>query len=394
MIIKADPAKITKRWVYKLDALGLEKTKVDCGEGEELVPTIQPPKLIVSEETEDKARTYAVFSGYPELYRYINNHRKEMGGDPSLYEVCPHYMKMHFDIDLQVSGVDPEIVENKDKVILYPILVAFKDVLEKHFPGRFTDRVFVDSLVITESHTSEKISYHIIQDGFFMTSKECKYLYTETKDLLVKRSHELQADRIDHAVYGSNQNFRVYGCCKKNKKNVKSGYTGPDLVFGQERYSHQHLVNRLRTKYDTESPINMRILGASLISNIITSMRLNVPTFEKIMDIKQQLGNKTHSRKLDATDNTVYDIFNNHALSRANDGSPAFEMSYGLSGGITILNRIKSSFCSLCDRVHDEENIFLKIEMNNDIHYYCRRAQDEKQKKKKTAYIGNLTSLE
>lgn len=93
-------------------------------------------------------------------------------------------------------------------------------------------------------------------------------------------------------------------------------------------------------------------------------------------------------------DEEINGIFNKHALSKAEDGSPAFEMSYGLTGGIIIFNRVKSSFCSLCERVHDEENIFLKIEMNNDIHYYCRRAQEEKSKKKKTVYIGNLTSSE
>lgn len=402
MIIKNDTSKVIKRWVYRLDGLNLEKTKVDGEDGdEELVPTLQPPKLIVSEETEDSKRTYTQFSGYPELYRYIKNHRKEFGVPPSLYEVCPYYMKMHFDIDLPTTDLDMEVVRNKEEVILLPILIAFRDTLEKHLPGKFTDKLFVDTLVITQSHTVEKISYHVVQDTFFMTNIECKMLYRDTKALLEKRSQKLQADSIDHSVYGNNQNFRVYGCCKRNKRNSKEVYTGPALQIGSESYTHQRLTDRLSIP-GCLAPLNMKILAASLISNIITSMRLALPVFEKLQPERVLLmKSKAKGKPVEKLEMEAFKIFSSHPLSKSQDGSPAFELSYALTGGIVVINRIKPSHCSLCERVHDEENNYLKIEMNNDVHYYCRRAQDNSPKKgKKSAakmdheYVGTVTCEE
>jgi len=398
MIIKTDLGKVTKRWVYKLDLLGLEKSKVGCNEGEdEVVPTVQPPKLIISEETETKTRTYALFSGYPELFRYITNHKREHSVPPSLYEVCPYYMKMHFDIDLSTEGLDEEIIKCRDKVILYPILVAFKDVLETNFPGKFTDTIFVDSLVITESHTLDKISYHIVQDNYFLTNLECKILYEQTKALLVKRSQKLQAESIDPSVYKTNQSFRVFMCCKKNKKNIKKAYSGPELEFGTEAYSRNRLIERLRNKYEKiecVTPIEMKVLAASLISNIITSSRLSMSSQSPAIARHVSSSASRTSRPIDPRDVNAFGMFCKHPLGQSADGSNAFELSYALSGGIIVLNRVKSSRCSLCNRVHDEENVYLKIEMNNDIHYCCRRAQEENPKKGYTTYIANITSLE
>jgi hypothetical protein len=388
MIIKTDQKIVTKRWLNKLEALGLEKLKLT---DDELVPVLQPPKLIIAEESEGKYLTYSLFSSYAELYRYINCYRKETGSSPSLYEVCPHYMKMHFDIDLPTKDLDMEIVRAKERIILHPILLSFKDVLEKHFPGKFCDKTFVDSLVITQSHTAEKISYHLVLDNYFFTNTECKIMYMETKDHLIKSHHLLQSSCIDQSVYKSNQNFRVYGCCKKNKRNVKGGYEGPDLEFGLEKYSHQRLVNRLRNKYEQEettTPINMKILAASLLSNVITSIRLTFPetNVEKYVT-------RSEFKKITTSDTSMFDVFLRHPLSRSANGDPAFEISCSLTGGILVLNRVSPSECSLCKRIHDEENIYLKTEMNNDVFYYCRRAQDEKRDPYKI-YIGNTISLE
>lgn len=388
MIIKNDPRIVTKRWLGKLEALGLEKLKLT---EDETVPTLQPPKLIIAEESEERYHTYSLFSSYAELYRYINHYRKEHGTVPSLYEVCPYYMKMHFDIDLPTKDIDMDIVRNKEAIILHPILISFKDVLESHFPGKFCDKGFVDSLIITQSHTAEKISYHIVFDNYFFTNTECKIMYMQTKDLLTKNRQLLQSSCIDPSVYKSNQTFRIYGCCKKNKRNVKGGYEGPDLEFGSERYSHKRLENRLRNKYEqteTTTPINMKVLAASLLSNIITSIRLAFPE----TNVEKHV-TRSEFKKISTTDTTVYDLFLRHPLSRSANGDPAFEISCALTGGILVLNRKAPSECSLCKRVHDEENIYLKIEMNNDVFYYCRRAQDEKRDPYKI-YVGNIISLE
>jgi len=67
MIIKPDLYATNKRWVYKLDGLGLDKIKVTSDEtnetddGEqhnEIIPALQPPKLIISEEIDGKSRLY------------------------------------------------------------------------------------------------------------------------------------------------------------------------------------------------------------------------------------------------------------------------------------------------------------------------------------------------
>lgn len=397
MIIKQDHSNIQKRWVYKLDALGLEKLKVSSeNDSQEIVPVIQPPKLIISEESEDKTRKYSTFNGYPELYRYIAYCRSVHGHPPSLYEVCPYYMKMHFDIDLCVEGIEKSVIDNKEISILYPILVAYKDVLNSLYDNLFTDKHFVDTLVITQSHTTDKISYHIIQDCYFMTNQECKEIYNQTKSLLHKRNYTLQGNCIDASVYKPNQNFRIYGCCKKNKKNLKSGYVGPKLMFGDFGYTHDHLICRLKTKYEHEeciTPINLKVLAASLLSNIVTCTRLTLDSPNSSVPFSDKAILKSSTRKIDHEDNMACEMFFKTPNSRTSDGEIAFSPSGAITGRIVTLSRIKPSHCSLCDRVHDEENIFLRTEMNNDVFYYCRRALDDK-KKVTCLYIGNITSLE
>lgn len=397
MIIKQNHYVVNKRWVYKLDALGLEKSKPASNDDtQEIVPIIQPPKLIISEESEDKTRKYAVFSGYPELYRYVAYYKHVNGHPPSLYEVCPYYMKMHFDIDMSTEELDEDIVQNKEIKVLYPILVAFKDVLNNKFNNIFGDRNFVETIIITQSHTLDKISYHIIQDSYFMSNWECRELYEETKKLLQDRKYTIQAECIDSSVYKPNQNFRIYGCCKKNKKNVKNEYTGPNLVFGEYEYSHANLIKRLKNKYEIHeciTPSSLKILSASLLSNTITCTRLSLDSVVLQSQSTQKNSIRGKTRETNGEDKLVCDLFFKNSLSMTPTGEPAFSPSAAITGRILTFSRLRPSHCSLCDRVHDEENIFLKTEINNDVFYYCRRALDNKKKTNKI-YIGNITSSE
>lgn len=384
MILPKGPYDVNKRWVYKLDALGLEKSKpMSNDDAQEIVPIIQPPKLIISEESEDKTRKYAVFSGYPELYRYVGRYKNVNGHPPSLYEVCPYYMKMHFDIDMSTNGLDENINQNKETMVLYPILVAFKDVLNNKFNNMFGDREFVETLTITQSHTPDKISYHIVQYSYFMSNWECRELYDDTKKLLQDRKYDIQAECIDSSVYNPNQNFRILGCCKKNKNNKKSEYTGPKLVFGDYEYSHEKLI----------TPTSLKFLSATLLSNTITCTRLSLESSNQQYHSIQKKSLRGKSREADGEDKLVCDLFFRNNLSMTPSGEPAFSPSAAITGRILTFSRLKPSHCSLCERVHDEENIFLKTEINNDVFYYCRRANDNK-KKSSRIYIGNITSSE
>lgn len=127
--------------------------------------------------------------------------------------------KLYFDFDkaLDVQQLDVEhgapIIENDFIQDMNEVLIASVDAL-------FGAVLNPDNIVYTNSSISSKASYHIIIPGFNTSVDNLKILYGVVSKTLGEKN-PVYINCLDSAVYGTNQCFRLLGCCKMGKNNKK-----------------------------------------------------------------------------------------------------------------------------------------------------------------------------
>jgi hypothetical protein len=389
MIVRPQDRVKNIRWKYKLKDIDLPPLKISEGD-RETVFNLEMPKLIVGEESDKGSRKFALFSNYMELYRYSKLVRETTGAPPSLYETCPYYMKIHFDIDLKKDTIqNPDhasrIFEDENvryHSILKPYLSSIVTVFRETFPS---EKDILDKLLVFEGHRPDKISFHIVVDGYYLACQECQEFSRLVVDA-VKKDFEFASELADFSVYKKNQSFRFLMSCKRGMASgVKEIYNGPELRIPGGVFSRGRMIeSSFEGEPVVEDLIIPRVLPRSILSFTIGCNRLTM----RIAEPPQE--RHISANPLSEEDAGVaMEMFSKKAISQTSDGRQAFKFaSLAGGGGIICLRREFTNQCKVCEREHEGDNPFLTITANGDMYYHCRRAQEAKQSSR--IYVCNI----
>jgi len=362
------------RWKYKLKDLDLPPLKL--AEGGDSVFNLEMPGVIVGEELETGTRKFTLFPNYIELYKYSKWVYTNTGLPPNLYETCPYFMKIHFDIDLGRDLIpSPEQAlkifdgDFRYNHILKPYLASILSVFSETFPS---ERGVLENLLVFEGHREDKISFHIVVDGYYLPCHECQE-FSRLVVESVRRHNEFVSELADFSVYKKNQSFRLLMSSKRGKKaGAKKIYEGPPLVLPCGTFSRQSMIDSSfgEEAFSPEMLIP-RVLPRSLISFTLgctrLSMKIPEPPREKLPPVSLQQDEIDH----------ILDNFSKKSISQTSDGRQAFKFT-GVAGGggILCLQREFKNLCGVCDREHESSDPFLTVSPNGDVFFHCRRAKD------------------
>lgn len=180
----------------------------------------------VNEKTGSKRYFFA--PSYPTWPRVCPQIEKLRG--TSFYEVILPTQLCYpfFDIDIDSKKEQQEETYDHysqdydfEKGIKNTIIKDFTSAITQVWKDTFNLDLGPGSIVVCDSSTDTKLSFHIIihkiVNNIFEAKKVCKLTMKE----LCNQGHDLLSSCIDNKIYTKNRVFRLVGSCKLGKKNVK-----------------------------------------------------------------------------------------------------------------------------------------------------------------------------
>ena len=295
-----------------------------------------------------ETRKYALFKNYAEFGKFFQTVPKE---ERCFYEMLEEGLprKPYFDIDIDKP--------DNGNINFDIIIVSLKKII--------IDMIGEDiSILVFTSHTDKKNSYHIVVDKVFLKDHlECQIFYEKTVEK-IKGEHRKY---IDPSVYKSVQQFRIFGCHKYKKKNIK--------ILNKE-LSYNFVVPE-RFQKNNKSIFNY-ILSVFLVSNVSYCRTLS--GFEVPVTIKSFF-NRGVCQESDLEN--VLNIF----YKKYNYDNYTFSEIKEKEGNLLItFRRLNSDYCHICKRVHENENPYVTVTGDNrNIVFYCRRKEE-----KEGIFLGSL----
>ncbi len=363
--------------------------------------------FLVAKWISDKPK-FALFSSFVPFaqiyYRLEPEHRH-------FYEVIlgDMHQKPHFDLDIATSlGVDGDTV-------LYKVLDAICKCLDDVQVALDVNK----DICIYTSHTSSKWSYHVViqhwyhtdhheakalflrmsrylrmweMDDFWGRLEPCESVdqlraecaectcakdirkilatWDDTEDILP--SLIAYSEFLDHAVYGSSQQFRLMGSCKPGKSNTKK------LVRDWTWKSMHHV-------YDIEPETPGEEFMTQFEESLVAFTKSCRPLPTLIDDQDPRWGkSKTHSHgSSEVTDDVIH-----KALDWYNQVLPEehFDVRQ-VEERLIRLERTRPTPCQVCGRSHEHENPFITISEPVGsvchVNYHCGRSD-------KSTYLGAI----
>ena len=252
--------------------------------------------------------------------------------------------KPRFDIDVKAENVmeGEELTALGDR-ILSGVIEGIRRVMEEAGVGEYSkDR----HLVVFNSHTASKRSFHVIVDGFCHANEKHARAFHQR---VVAEMPAREASFVDPSVYSSFQAFRLPGCCKAGKDNFKC----LDTTWTTRPF--EECVNNPNLKV-------LRIFEAACVSFCAGTAAL--PAFEASTAPPRLIAPAPDDGKLSEA----------ITLFEATPFASDFNVE-GAQGGFIRLNRRSHEHsCPICKRVHENENAFLRV-CGNRAYFHCYRTK-------------------
>lgn len=325
-------------WYYRLyrvdSTQGLfDFHPIETLEGKILVQYELPPNY------EPVKRVFGLFDSIAEFRQYVENF--------PLHERCFYEsiigrfrQKPHFDIDFE--GESEEEIKIRSNTLLLNLCNSIAYVLSPH--GIALSR---ENLLIYTSHGQKgnhyKRSFHLLIDGYYHHNNvEAEAFYQRVMTQLINIPDR---EHIDHAVYGTIQQFRMLGSQKYGSNRPKmpqGGWPVFENYFAEITACRRSLVSDCGNCLPLPSFV---IPVSSKYSHENTSLSEN-----EVREVEEIVATHNYTREC--------------ASIRE------------ITGSIIALRREHESVCPTCNRIHEGENPFLAVDRHGEIWFFCRRSDE------------------
>lgn len=321
---------------------------------------------------EDKVtRMFAAFNSYLDFIHYVKKIPKDRW---FFFEVIlgEQAQKLYFDIDINVKDVKEDIDAFTNKLITNLVGRILDTYWQRNIQLKINENILIFS-----SHSDKKRSFHVIIDGYaVLNNRENEILASEVLDGFPDDYLKF----IDISMYSAKQQLRLYQSQKpgsgRPKIFVDKWYYGHQLI--EYAYPHLHVPDEL-TRESLKFTMLFKASCVTVIDNcqiiaVLNEEPINIYTDEHTGEPRLWSENGAFD-DMDDTEIT-YEII--RAITERVD-SKLF-LIYKLDktmGSLIILKRKKSAYCTLCERVHDSENAFLRINKRGKVYFYCRRNEEK-----------------
>lgn len=260
-----------------------------------------------------------------------------------LYEVVQGDQKQrgHFDIDITVgkNGVTIETLQATADSVMNQLIAAISVDVPPPLIAYYT------------SHSKSKRSFHVILAVYHNNNREARLFYQRC----LGRIDDQLKQFVDHAVYSSLQNFRLLYAQKwhSGRTKVLAGQEGQPPDLDQFRRS-------LLTLIDGCIELPMEIAETKMAHDPLACFQEDELATQVIQLLCQCTGKEQSELPFTvrgAADNRV------------------------------TLTRVFSSFCSLCQRVHDSDNGYVQVKADGSAYYQCFRNAEAQGN---AVFLGNI----
>ena len=319
---------------------------------------------------DDPKPIFTAFTSYIEAYIWLNSLSldQKVGFEIILTDkkTTIGNQKPHFDADIEFQDDKPD--DNKGKFTIEELgtamLISLPSAIEYVMTQYNVPYNMGQHLLISNSSTNEKQSFHVVIRGFYhVNNLEAKAFY----ELVKQQLPPYLQPYLDKAVYGPTQQFRLLGNHKLGKNNVKL----LDKVHTLWRPDNND------PRGDSEAIRKLIIFEEFLVT--YTSGCVELPSFittSNALKIK-----KKPSVDLSLYENQIIDLYES---SNFKDSGSIRDFNDGV---INITNSGKFK-CPICNKIHEHENPYMYV-YNRSLYWDCRRHE----KNHKSIYIGCIDNL-
>lgn len=210
-------------------------------------------------------------------------------------------------------------------------------------------------IMVFNSHGPKKRSYHVVVDNWCFTDSTSNRGF---HDKIMETYPSKWKQCIDHSMYKSIQQFRIYGCHKWLSERVKkvdaiSAWIPP---VDNEDDEHEWL----------------QTLGGSLVTN--ASYCKILQSFAPIVPPKAAYtGDEIHLEETEIEESLLL-CAKSEGVTSFDDRNFPYKIS-DVKGSLISLRRTMPSLCHMCKRKHESEHPYLTVVgAQRNVYFHCRRA--------------------
>lgn len=320
--------------------------------------TLEGDSRLYRQSNGEVVRLFTKFIDAMDLYNFMNKFQND---NKCFYEVIlgQHHQKMKFDIDIARGNKTDDELNILTKGIINDVVNGIIRMFKKYdIPFSLEN-----NLVVCNSNGQDKRSFHLIIDKYWVQNNdEARQFYNETLEFVDVKYHSY----VDKAVYNSIQQFRIIN-------STKTGVNRPKIFL--EKYIFDN--NLITFKYDEFNYINTKVekLRGTDVKNWYKNTRILYSTLihytsHPYFPIKcnDKVDKKYSKNKLNVDENflnNITKILDKHFLN--------IYQILDTSNEVLHLKRLKASKCSICNRIHENENGFIFKKDDGKIYLNCRR---------------------
>jgi hypothetical protein len=310
-------------------------------------------KTVICAQPQPQQRFFSAFNTHIDFYE-LNETMNE--SDRHFYEVIfgESPQKPHFDLDIPCDEngnyISEELKTNCDNILselLQGIIYVCKKVNVKINPE--------NDIRVYTSHGINKRSYHVILCNYCHSNNlEARAFYDNVMETLPE--YIILSKCIDSSVYSVKQQFRILGSSKPGTNRIKTRMAS-------------YKINEIQ--YEGKVGNKLEELEHSLVS--YTSGCIFLPEF-----CLKNKSTKITGDGLTLSNEIVQSCVQLMGISLNIGDIYSFFSVSNVKGGLISLKKKRPYNCVICNRVHENENPYLRINIYSQVYYYCRRNEKAK----------------
>ncbi len=308
---------------------------------------------------------YAAFYAPAQFYKYFANLQSE---SRKFHEVIfgQARQKPHYDVDVSVAAwKESDVPLDFDAAVALCLENLITSILEvcSEIGIKVTP---TENILLYSSCGRKKASYHVIIDGWASANwQEAGALFGRTRAKFTEKPFgDKMVSWLDGAVYKSVQNFRMLWSYKGDEGEERrwKNYVNPYSYLGTE------IVQSTEGEADLRASGQIPLLKSIIFARSLVTFTVSCETIPSIYVAKPKPVYPTNRYlSQEAISMAV-------GLMHKGFGTHCFQLR-NIEGTLINLQRMKPSWCPLCERTHQKEHAYMFV-TEGQLFWRCRRLDD------------------